>query len=307
METIDQIKDHIKANTRTILAEMGMAQDGATKRYYCPYCQTTPADHKTPDMSVRGMGIKCFRCGAKGDVIKLYMDTRNVGFMDALEALSNGKFKSAITSRPALPEKTKPVKYYETSEQALFVPPGHYVHSTWTYRGPTGKEIMRIFRLESNRGKTYRPVSYIPDKGWYIGKPKGKTPIYNLPAVLKKWDQAVWVVEGEKAADALNSIGCLATTSAGGACNATGTDWSPLDGRTIIAWPDNDKPGRAYIETVKLLCNPSSFTLFQPNCMEEKQDAYDYITARSHLTPDQIKEELRNEWRLLASKKEPAQ
>ena len=56
------------------------------------------------------------------------------------------------------------------------------------------------------------------------------------------------LVEGEKCADALNDIGILATSAFGG-CNGIGkTDLSPLQGRDVIIWPDNDEPGLKYAE-----------------------------------------------------------
>jgi hypothetical protein len=56
----------------------------------------------------------------------------------------------------------------------------------------------------------------------------------------------VLVVEGEKATDAAATIfpNCVAMTWPGGAMAVGKADWTPLRGRRVIIWPDNDAPGR---------------------------------------------------------------
>ena len=60
---------------------------------------------------------------------------------------------------------------------------------------------------------------------------------------------SIWIVEGEKCADALSEIGLLATTS-GSATSANNTNWSPLHGRHIIIWPDKDESGIEYARII---------------------------------------------------------
>jgi KaiC/GvpD/RAD55 family RecA-like ATPase len=54
----------------------------------------------------------------------------------------------------------------------------------------------------------------------------------------------VIVVEGEKCVHALHEAGHVATTSPGGAGKASHADWTPLAGKTVYLWPDNDPPGK---------------------------------------------------------------
>ncbi|MPZ09238.1 MAG: DUF927 domain-containing protein [Kiloniellaceae bacterium] len=63
------------------------------------------------------------------------------------------------------------------------------------------------------------------------------------------------VVEGEKAADAAAALfpTYVSTTSPNGAKAADKADWSPLAGRTVVIWPDNDHEGQAYAKTVARL------------------------------------------------------
>lgn len=76
-------------------------------------------------------------------------------------------------------------------------------------------------------------------------------PLYRLKDLLRA-DRSVvvFVVEGEKAADAANAIGLLATTSSGGCKAASKSDWTPLAGRLVVIILDNDEPGREYAQQV---------------------------------------------------------
>ena len=66
--------------------------------------------------------------------------------------------------------------------------------------------------------------------------------LYRLPEVLAA--ETVYVVEGEKDADALFDIGLVATTNACGAQQAWQSEWTQvLAGKKIIVLPDNDEPG----------------------------------------------------------------
>lgn len=51
------------------------------------------------------------------------------------------------------------------------------------------------------------------------------------------------MVEGEKACDAAESWGLLATTWAGGASSIHRTNWTPLAGRRVVLWADNEQAG----------------------------------------------------------------
>lgn len=94
--------------------------------------------------------------------------------------------------------------------------------------------------------KWIRPMCRI-GREFKLGEPKfadGK-PLYALHRVAQNHDAAIWVVEGEQKADALNGLGLTATTS-GGATSAATCDWKPLTGRTVRLWRDNDEAGRGY-------------------------------------------------------------
>jgi DNA primase len=68
--------------------------------------------------------------------------------------------------------------------------------------------------------------------------------------------RAVLIVEGEKACRAAERLapGYVCVTSPGGSKAAAQADWSPLNGREIVVWPDNDDPGRQYAAAVAKHC-----------------------------------------------------
>ncbi len=116
------------------------------------------------------------------------------------------------------------------------------------YTNSSGDAIYWRIRLKhpDTDEKWIRPMK-LNGNGYTFGEPAapdGK-PIYALPHIVNFPDAAVWIVEGEQKADALNNLGLVASTS-GGATSARAVNWEPLRGRKVIIWPDNDDAGKAY-------------------------------------------------------------
>jgi hypothetical protein len=129
---------------------------------------------------------------------------------------------------------------------------------TWWYHDEASESVAAAIRYNlptpegEKQKKTFRPISKHAD-GWRWGDPSGKWPLYNLQAI--KESKTVCVVEGEKAASAASLAGCESilppfTTSAHGAKSAAKTDWTPLAGKEVILFPDNDSSGEDYIRDV---------------------------------------------------------
>ena len=106
----------------------------------------------------------------------------------------------------------------------------------------TGDKAIRPMRLANNKYELKEPL-------FTEGKP-----LYNLHLIAKETEQTVFIVEGEKCADALVKLGFIATTS-GGATSAKDANWQILAGRNVVLWPDNDEAGIQYAKdvTVKLV------------------------------------------------------
>lgn len=147
------------------------------------------------------------------------------------------------TPRPA-PKPTGPA-YASADELANH----HKARVCATYRYGDSFAILR----EDPKG--FSQIHRDPD-GWRYGAIPKPWPIYR-PERFGETEEPILVVEGEKCVEALWELGIVATTSAGGAGNGRHSDWTPLAGRDVVLWPDNDPdpcPGQKHMEEVgKLL------------------------------------------------------
>lgn len=126
----------------------------------------------------------------------------------------------------------------------------------WTYHDRSAEPVGRVIRWDLPDGrKSIRPVARTPDgSGWRIGGMTEPRPLYGVPELLaSELGARVFVVEGEKAADAARTCGLLATTSAHGNKSAPSSDWSPLASREVVILPDHDEAGERYAEDVARL------------------------------------------------------
>ena len=114
---------------------------------------------------------------------------------------------------------------------------------------------------------------------------KGLLPLYNRRRIRDS--QIVFVVEGEKDVHALHKVGIVATTKPCGSNGEDKVDWTPLYGKTVILWPDNDAvdpkqgfaPGYRYMEAVKqILLSHCKVRWIDPDTysLPEKGDATDW-------------------------------
>ena len=130
----------------------------------------------------------------------------------------------------------------------------------YTYRDRDGAPYLRVRKYQDeNGGKRYAQARW-DGKAWAKGKPGGPKIPYRLPALLAAPAGAmVYVVEGEKCADALAKLGFIATTNsegaAGGKDDTAGKKW-PADlneyfrARNVALVGDNDAPGRRHTSYV---------------------------------------------------------
>jgi len=187
------------------------------------------------------------------------------------------------TEVPLTPNRKPAGKTFTTSREAVAeLERRHGPQSAlWTYHNALGEPVGVVVRWNLADGKKdIRPASRNGD-GWRIGGMPEPRPLYCLPDLANA--DRVYVCEGEKAADALRSIGLVATTSAHG-CESPGkTDWRALAGKEVIILPDNDPPGHKYADSVavllaKLTPAPVVKLVELPN-LPEHGDAADWIDA----------------------------
>ena len=112
----------------------------------------------------------------------------------------------------------------------------------WDYTDAHGALIASVYRYDPKGGrKQFRPWDA---RGGVMKAPEIR-PLYNQIGMAAA--DTVVLVEGEKCAEALIAKDICATTAMNGAkAPIDKTDWSPLAGKTVIIWPDNDEPGLSY-------------------------------------------------------------
>jgi len=157
------------------------------------------------------------------------------------------------------------------------VPPVSPERREWIYTDVSGKPLVTVKRTDGTDGKkTFLPYDHIAGKH---AMPESR-PLYNLLGISTA--DTVIITEGEKCAQVLIDIGIPATTVMGGAnFDPVKTDFSPLAGKDITIWPDNDKAGQGYVERLKAglqSIKPGSLQVIIPPAeMPEKWDAADAV------------------------------
>ncbi|PPC90456.1 MAG: hypothetical protein CTY34_07690 [Methylobacter sp.] len=123
----------------------------------------------------------------------------------------------------------------------------------WTYCAKDGKPFGVVGRYQKGSDKK-DIVPFFKRNGasWAAGIELSPRPLFGLDKLATQTkNKDVLIVEGEKAAAALHSIGVCAVTSLGGSQAATKADWTPLNAfQRAVILPDNDEPGEQYAKDV---------------------------------------------------------
>jgi len=207
-----------------------------------------------------------------GDLIDVYMASRNVDFKTALMELEAWvgltTFLPQVDNPTIITSNLLPAGItfdnIPTSESTLY-----------TYMDYNMSTLLTIRRVVHPSGKKdFYPE--LPDGSKTL--PDTHRPLYNLPGI--NGAKCVVIVEGEKVADFLISLGIVATTCIGGN-NAPleKTDWSPLEGKMIILWADNDDGGfklmRGIFDLLKTMDTGIISIVQPPRNAPDKWDAAD--------------------------------
>lgn len=155
------------------------------------------------------------------------------------------------------------------------------VTGTWDYYTADGKKWATVTRYQHPLDAKRKDFMQFNYENKAYGLPKGgNRPVYRLTELLKTQDTVI-ITEGEKCADKLASLGYTTTTSICGANGADKADWSQLQGRDVILWPDNDDAGLKYAESLKELLQKADVQSFSVLPLLEdkphKWDAFDAI------------------------------
>ena len=153
----------------------------------------------------------------------------------------------------------------------------------WEYKDEAGETLFvkRRFKTNTEKGKTYS-LHKVDAAGNRKGSMTGARIVpYRLPELInaREAGRAIYLVEGEKAADALVSIGAIATTSHAGASHWPSDITQYFTGAVVIVVPDCDAPGWKYAKRVveALLPVAKAIRVLDFNLPELGDDAYEWV------------------------------
>ena len=167
------------------------------------------------------------------------------------------------------------------------------LHPYTDANGGTNFYRIRVKHPQTGR-KEIRPMMQDASGAFVLGEPPapptGK-PLYRLHKLALESGAVVIVTEGEGKAGMLERIGCTVTTS-GGATSADTADWMPLQGRSVLIWPDNDDAGAKYAQAVadKLQGIAAEVRIIDVGALNlpPKGDAVEWIEANPGATADNV-------------------
>jgi hypothetical protein len=153
----------------------------------------------------------------------------------------------------------------------------------WHYTDEDGvvQHIKQRYKTFDAKGKTYKQYR-VDENGRRHASMTGANIVpYNLPEVdfARKTGRTVFLCEGEKAADALKSLGVVATCTHNGASNFPEDVVKHLVGLTIAIVPDNDTVGWDYARkaVAALKSVTKSIRVVDLQLDEVKEDAYEFV------------------------------
>ena len=123
------------------------------------------------------------------------------------------------------------------------------VDATYDYVDEDGRLLSQVCRLFPKGFRQRRPDGR---GGWEWRLTGTRKVLYRLPDVIEAAaaGRTIYLVEGEKDADRLYSLGLTATTNAGGAKKWRSEYNISLRDAHVVIIPDNDEPGRAHARSV---------------------------------------------------------
>lgn len=149
--------------------------------------------------------------------------------------------------------------------------------ATYDYRDEQNQILFQVVRYPGKRFAQRRPGPLDGSWSWSLGDVR-RVP-YRLPELLAS-SGLVYVVEGEKDAEAVVRAGGVATCAAGGAGRSSWKEeWAPFfRGRHVIVVADDDDPGRQYAGLVaaRLRGSAASVRIVQAKI---GKDAADHLGA----------------------------
>ena len=162
--------------------------------------------------------------------------------------------------------------------------PRNVLEQEWQYQDEDRTTVFVKQRYKvGETGKTYRLYKVDADGRRHPSLADARIVPYNLPQLLdaKTAGRNIFLVEGEKAADAITSIGMIATTAHTGAGSWPEAITEYFAGAQVIILPDNDVPGWQYAHKAAQAILPiaKSVKVVDLGLQGQGDDAYEFIEA----------------------------
>jgi hypothetical protein len=241
MKKIDEIKSSIDIIS-VISQRVELKREGHIYKGLCPF-----HNENTPSFAVnpKTQRFNCFGCSKHGDVIDFVALAENCSPAEAMEKLSGSGIEYQRTEQlPAQEEwEALPMPKLTTGKHPRLGEPS----MSWVYRSQDGQPLFQVFRYEADGRKEFRPRSYqvnteTGETKYRWAMPPAPRPLYGLEKLAGSPKATVLLVEGEKTADAAQKLfpNAIVMTWHGGRAAVRLYDFSPIHGRKVILWPDND-------------------------------------------------------------------
>ncbi|MBT9234310.1 DUF927 domain-containing protein [Pseudomonas sp. MG-2] len=214
-----------------------------------------------------------FATGDKGgDLIDLVRYLESSSDVDACQKLVEFLRIDPRTSIPAQPVKKPATAEWQAvlpipAEAMTKCPSKHRQHGApskvWCYRNGQGEPLMVLYRFdvagspEEPAKKVFAPLTWCVRGAqgpaqWRWQGLAGPRPLLRLDELGQKPDAPVILCEGEKAADAAQVLlpSHVATCWPNGSNSWHKADFTPLQGRKVLLWPDNDVSGAKCMQAI---------------------------------------------------------
>lgn len=222
----------------------------------CPF-----HDDHSPSMAVvpKKQIYSCQVCDQHGDMVDFVMKFNNCTAGEAKAEISG---EQGPDKKPDAPKVGK-WEWVREAEDVPLPPKEHYSlkvpSMVWRYT-----DTFFVYRFDIDGKKDIRPLSYCQKDGQHSWRWQGvptPRPLYNLGGLTQHPTRKVILVEGEKTADALQLLlpNTVVTTWHGGTAQVQNADLSPLDGRDVYFWPDNDAIGWAAMTVAAYIIGGGQF------------------------------------------------
>ena len=240
----------------------GLTADQLTDEHQpCPLCGGEDR-YRFDDLDGCGSWF-CNQCGGKhqsggaGSGMDLLLRKTGWDFATAAQRIES---HLGISSK----RRKKPHRIPETPPPDAPAPSLGRATAQWCYRNQDGEQLFWIQRLDlpAEGEKASRKVFIHRvwlDNRWHYPRSRGPQadpftcewpsprPLYGLPDLAAKPSAPVLLVEGEKCRDRAAQLfpRTVVLAWSNGAKAVPHVDWTPLAGRRVTLWPDNDLEGRS--------------------------------------------------------------